>query len=194
MHKILILGPQGSGKGTQANILGKKLHVPALSMGQLLRDEIKSGSTVGKEIDQQIHVRGELVPDEVALGILANRLKKDDAQHGYIIDGYPRNRAQFDAYTKFDTPTHVVLIDVPHDVSIKRLMKRAEIEKRPDDTPELIQHRLDIYDHETKPIIDLYIEAGLLRRVDGVGEIEEVAKRIAEVMELEIHLHESHEE
>lgn len=181
MNKILILGPQGSGKGTQAVRLSQKLGIPALSMGQLLRNEITSGSDLGKEIDSIIN-KGELVSDKMALEILKKRLQDDDAQKGYILDGYPRNKAQYDAYKTFDTPTAVLLIDVPHGESMRRLLKRAETEKRADDAPDLIARRLEIYAEDTRPILDLYDAENLVKKIDGIGEMEEVEVRIDDAL------------
>lgn len=182
MKKILILGPQGSGKGTQAEILSKKLDIPTLSMGQLLRDEIATGSELGKTIDKIIHGKGNLVPDDIALEVLKKRLKKENTSNGYILDGYPRNISQKKTYETFDTPTDVLIINVPKDESLSRLLKRAELEGRPDDTKDLILHRLDVYERETLPIIDEYKEQGIVRVADGIGSIEEIAKRIEKAL------------
>lgn len=181
MHKILILGPQGSGKGTQANTLADRLKIPALSMGQLLRDEVASGSELSKEISDCIDA-GNLVPDELALRVLQKRLKSPDAQNGYVLDGYPRNSEQFAVYKEFDIPTAVLLVDVPRSVSLDRILKRAEIEGRADDTPEIIERRLQIYEDDTLPVIEEYQRAGLLKRIDGIGTIEEVQRRIKEAI------------
>ncbi len=182
-HKILVLGPQGSGKGTQANILSKKLNIPALSMGQLLRDEAASGSELGKKIKELID-SGVLVSDDVALDVLKVRLQKPDAEEGYIIDGYPRNMAQFHTFNNFDVPTALVVVTVPEEETLKRLLKRAEIEGRADDTEELIKKRLAIYHNDTEPIIEEYRKMGVVKDVDGVGEIEEVEKRIEEALRI----------
>lgn len=177
-YKILILGPQGSGKGTQANLLSGRLGIPAFSMGQLLRDEIATGSDLGKVIEEIIHRHGKLVPDDIAERVLQKRLGAEDTKGGYILDGYPRNAGQEEVFQRIDTPTHVLLIDVPIGESLARLTKRAELEGRVDDTPELIRTRLDIYENDTKPILDTYRERGLLRVVDGIGTVEEVRVRI----------------
>lgn len=201
MYKILLMGPQGCGKGTQAERLASHLHVPALSMGQLLRDEIVVGSDLGKKFDD-ILKRGDLVSDEDAATMLKQRLTKPDAQVGYIIDGYPRNLSQWKAFD-FDTPTHVIVIDVPRGESLKRLGGRLTCRscnkvgstkdginagdhcacggkwyQRDDDTPEAISRRLQIYENDTQPVIEKYGQ--LVKRVEGVGSVEEVASRIKE--------------
>ncbi len=177
MHKILILGPQGSGKGTQADRLAKKLNIPALSMGNLFRNEVASESKLGNQI-KDILDRGELVSDEIALNVLKKRLELDDAQNGYILDGYPRNYAQYQTYKRFDMPTSVIVIEVSREESLKRIMKRAEIESRSDDTPEAIEKRLKIYEDDTRPIISHYKEDGIVHIINGVGSMDEVEDRI----------------
>lgn len=198
MNKILLMGPQGSGKGTQAQRLSDKLGIPAFGMGQLLRDEIARGTELGTKFDE-ILKRGELVSDEDAAQMLKGRLSADDVQNGYILDGYPRNMSQFNAFN-FDTPTHVIVIEVPRDESLTRLGGRltcsgtgavasihdglkpgdpcegGEWYQRPDDTPEAIERRLEIYETDTAPVIEQY--GDLVTRVDGVGTIDEVFTRI----------------
>lgn len=179
-HKILILGPQGSGKGTQANILANKLGIPALSMGALLRDAAGKGGETGEEI-ARIQKIGALVPDEVAGEIFLARINERDAENGYIIDGYPRNEAQYKVYVSLDTPTAVIVITVPHDVSVQRLHDRAMKEGRVDDTVDVITRRLQIYHDETQPMISHFHEHGIVHEVDGVGTVEEVAERIGKI-------------
>jgi adenylate kinase len=204
--KILLLGPQGSGKGTQAKTLEEELHIPAFSMGQLLRDEVATGSDLGKEIEG-IQRDGKLVSDVTAATVLQRRLAKPDAQQGYILDGYPRSLDQAKAFT-FDKPTHVVVIELPKEESLKRLSGRltcfkcgrvystreghkpgdacacgGTMEVRKDDTPEAIARRLKIYDDETEPLIAVYGGQGLVRRIDGVGSVEEIHERIVQALE-----------
>ena len=179
MYKILMLGPQGSGKGTQASLLAARLHVPALSMGQLLRDEIGSGSALGKDIDAIINGQGRLVPDQTAAEVLKRRLDEADAANGYVLDGYPRNAAQYHVSRAIVQPTHVLLIDVPRQESLARLSKRAKVEGRVDDTDELINTRLKVYEDETKPILDEYRREGVLYEINGMGSVEDVASRIS---------------
>lgn len=205
--KILLLGPQGSGKGTQAKILERELHVPAFSMGQLLRDEVATGSELGREIDAVIK-DGNLTSDVTAAKVLQARLAKPDAQDGYVLDGYPRSLEQAKAFT-FDKPTHVIVIEIPKDESMKRLSGRltcfkcgriystndghkagaacptcgGKLEVRKDDTLEAIERRLKIYDEETEPLIAVYGGQGLVRRIDGVGTVEEIHNRIVRALE-----------
>lgn len=203
MHKLLLMGPQGSGKGTQAEKLAVQLGIPAFGMGQLLRDEIASGSELGQKCDAIVK-RGDLVSDQDAAETLKHRLAKPDAQQGYILDGYPRNLSQYAAFD-FDTPTQVIVIDVPRDESLKRLGGRltcrgcgkvgamsdglkpgdhcacgGEWYQRDDDTPAAIERRLEIYEKDTSPVIEKY--DGLVKHVDGVGSVEEVFQRILAVL------------
>lgn len=184
MHKILILGPQGCGKGTQAALLSKKLGVPQLSMGQLLRETAKGTGPLADQI-RAIQTAGNLVPDKIAIQVLDARLQQPDTARGYILDGFPRNEEQFQAFETYATPTMVLVIEVPPEVSLPRLTKRAELEHRVDDTPEVIQKRLKIYEQDTRPMIRHYEDRGLVRFVDGVGTVEEVAERINKVFGIE---------
>lgn len=183
MHKILILGPQGSGKGTQATRLSQKLGVPALSMGQLLRDEKESGSDLGNTIGEIID-RGDMVPDDITTQVLKKRFAQPDTEKGFIIDSFPRFMEQYENSKEFFQPTGVIVLDIPHDESMRRLLKRAEIEGRVDDTPEKIEYRLKLYHEETKPVVDAYRELGVAHIVDGVGTMEEVEERIAQALNL----------
>lgn len=180
MHKILILGPQGCGKGTQANILSQRLGIPELSMGALLRAAVAENGEFAERI-AEIQKRGELVSDGDAIEVLRRRMQQDDTVRGYILDGFPRNEEQYRTFINFDIPTAVIVITVPHDVSMQRLLKRAETEKRVDDTPEVIERRLQIYHDETQPMIAHFSERGIVHEIDGSGTVEEVAARIAKI-------------
>lgn len=182
MHKIFILGPQGSGKGTQANILAAKLGVPALSMGQLLRDRIAEGDEFAKNIEQ-ILTRGDLVSDKDALMILQERLAKSDAAEGFVLDGYPRNLSQLAASREVIVPTHVIVLNVSREIAIERLRARAGREQRHDDTPEAMNRRLQIYEENTKPMLEEFRSRGVVHDVDGVGTVDEVAERIWQIFD-----------
>lgn len=177
MKRIIILGPQGSGKGTQAELLAEKLSIPALSMGQLLRDEISNKTELGLEIDG-ILKSGNLVSDKVAIKVLQKRLEEEDARNGYILDGYPRNAEQYQASRSLPSPTDIILIEVPREESMARLIKRAEVEQRADDKPEAMERRLEIYEEQTKPLIALYEIELPVHKIDGVGSVEEIHNRI----------------
>lgn len=183
MHKVLILGPQGCGKGTQAKILAQKLGVPELSMGALLRDAAAEGGEFGDSI-AAIQARGELVSDETALEVLKRRLARADAVDGYVLDGYPRNEEQYRAYITFDKPTTVLVISVPREISLERLAGRAAKEKRADDTPEATAKRLEIYERDTKPVIAHLRDFGVVHDIDGTGSVEEVSRQIDQIFSL----------
>lgn len=182
MHKIFILGPQGSGKGTQSAILSERLHVPALSMGALLREAAAKGGERGARI-ATIQESGRLVSDQDALDVLRERLQQPDAKEGYILDGYPRNEEQYRAYASFDWPTEVIVIHLPVEVALARLHARAQTEGRNDDTPDAIAQRLAIFDRDTQPMIAHFADRGIVHEIDGSGTVEEVAARIAKIFE-----------
>lgn len=177
MYRVLFLGPQGCGKGTQATLLAKRLGIPELSMGHLLREAAAEGGALGEEI-AAIQKSGNLVSDTIALDVLKRRLAKDDVAQGFILDGYPRNEEQFRAFDACMQPTHVIVINVPRAVSLARLASRAALEGRVDDTEEAISRRLAIYEQDTKPMIDHYRARGVVHDVDGTGTVEEVAAQI----------------
>lgn len=183
MHRIFILGPQGSGKGTQARKLSETLGIPELSMGDLLRSEMASGSELGEKVKQKVN-GGSLVSDKDASAVLAKRLTMPDTKDGYILDGFPRNLEQMKAFESFEQPTAVVVIHIPRDISVSRLLKRAAIENRIDDTEEVINKRLDIYEKDTVPIIEEYRKQGIVRDVDGTGNIDEIAANIKKLFVL----------
>jgi adenylate kinase len=181
MKRILIMGPQGSGKGTQAELLAKRLNIPALSMGQLLRDEIAQKTDLGMQIDG-ILKSGNLVSDKVAIEVLKRRLEADDAKMGYILDGYPRNMEQYEASKVLPEPTDIIVIEVPLEESLARMKKRAELEKRDDDNPEAMKKRLEIYELQTKPLINAYREITTVHEVNGIGSVDEIHENIMKLV------------
>ena len=169
--RLLIMGPQGVGKGTQAALLSEHYGIPAISTGDIFRYNIKNKTELGVEALKYID-KGELVPDELTNKIVKDRLAMDDAKNGWILDGYPRNASQVEALDailgELDTPLDaVVALDADHDVLMERMKKRAEIEGRSDDTPEAIAKRLDVYAKETAPLLDIYQKRGLLKTFNG---------------------------
>ena len=180
--RLLIMGPQGVGKGTQAALLSKHYGIPAISTGDIFRYNIKNKTELGVEALKYID-KGELVPDELTNKIVKDRLAMDDAKNGWILDGYPRNASQVEALDaildELGTPLDaVVALDADHDVLMERMKKRAEIEGRSDDTPEAIAKRLDVYAKETAPLLDIYRQRGLLKTFDGVGAVDEIPATI----------------
>ena len=181
--RLVIMGPQGAGKGTQAARLAEHLAVPAISTGDIFRANIKGGTPLG-ELAQSYTARGELVPDSVTNDMVRDRLAQADAAEGFILDGYPRNAAQV-AELDAILAGHEVALDAVVELTadraelLERLRLRAQVEGREDDTEESIARRLDIYDEQTAPLTAAYAERGLLVRIDGIGEIDQVADRIA---------------
>ena len=180
--RIVLLGAPGSGKGTQAKRLEATLNLPHVSTGDLLRAAVAAKTALGLEA-AAIMERGDLVSDELVLGILAERLGEDDATDGFILDGFPRNLAQAEALDRLleelEQPVdHAILIDVKADAIIARLAKRAEEEGRADDTAETVRRRLDVYEKQTAPVIDYFNGQSKLSIVDGEATMDDVADRV----------------
>ncbi|MFL6588476.1 MAG: adenylate kinase [Luteimonas sp.] len=184
--RLVLLGAPGSGKGTQAARLKDHLQVPHISTGDLLRAEVAAGTPLGLEA-KAIMARGDLVSDEILLGMLEDRFSRDDTQAGFILDGYPRNLAQAAALdallVKLGTPFDAaVQLEVDNEQIIARLAGRAQAEGRADDSPESVRHRLNVYDQQTAPVIAFYREHDQLTVVDGVGSLDEVFDRIVKAI------------
>ena len=185
--RLLIVGPQGSGKGTQGVRIAETFGIPVVSTGDIFRANIKGGTELGTQVTEILD-RGDLVPDELTSEIVRDRLSQDDAANGFLLDGYPRNVAQVGHLDEFlsgrgEALDAVLLLDVPRAESISRLSLRAIEQGRSDDTEEAIAHRLDIYERETAPIIDVYSERGIVDRIDGVGSLDEITERIVAALD-----------
>jgi adenylate kinase len=185
--RLLIVGPQGSGKGTQGVRIAEAYGIPVVSTGDVFRANIKAGTELGQRV-QQIVEQGRLVPDELTSEIVRDRLSQPDAAPGFLLDGYPRNLGQVahldDFLTSRDESLDAVIeLRVPRDESIARLGLRAAQEGRSDDTDEVIAHRLDIYENETAPILDVYGERGIVDAIDGIGTLDEITGRIFAALE-----------
>lgn len=181
-RRLIILGPPGAGKGTQAARIAEHYGIPAISTGDIFRANIKNGTELGKQV-QEITASGGYVSDDITNAIVEDRLNEDDAREGFLLDGYPRTTGQVTALDwmlgKHDHGLDKVLaLTVDENAVVSRLLKRAEIEGRADDTEEVIRERQAIYRRETAPLVELYAERGLLVEVDGLGEVDEVTKRI----------------
>jgi len=181
--RLLIVGPQGSGKGTQGVRVAAALRIPVVSTGDIFRENIKGGTPLGQQVTAILDA-GDLVPDELTSEIVRDRLSQDDAQGGFLLDGYPRNAAQVEHLDAFltgrgESLDAVLLLEVPRAESILRLRQRALEQGRSDDTEETIAKRLDIYEQETAPILEVYGARGIVDTIDGVGSLNEVTERIA---------------
>lgn len=181
--RLLIVGPQGSGKGTQGVRVGEALSIPVISTGDVFRANVSAGTPLGQQVKAIIEA-GDLVPDSLTSEIVRDRLTQDDASNGFLLDGYPRNLGQvgdLDAFLegRGEALDAVIELSVPRDESIARLSQRAVEQGRTDDTEEVIANRLAIYERETAPILDVYRERGIVDAIDGVGSLDEIADRIA---------------
>ncbi|MEO5831709.1 MAG: adenylate kinase [Rhodanobacter sp.] len=180
--RLVLLGAPGSGKGTQAARLKAALGVPHISTGDMLRAAVAAGTAMGLKA-KAVMEAGQLVSDDILLGMLEERLAQDDAKAGFILDGYPRNLVQADALdhmlAKLDQPLNAVIkLDVPNEAIIGRCEIRFKAEGRADDNPDTVRKRLAIYAEQTAPVADFYASRGKLQVVDGVGELGEVTARV----------------
>jgi adenylate kinase len=205
-RRIVLVGPPASGKGTQAKILVERLGVPQVSTGDMLRAARAAGTPLGKEAEQYM-TAGKLVPDEVVIGLVGERLKEADAQNGFILDGFPRTEPQSEALDQLlqglgQGLDHVVQIDVPRGLLVERATLRrtdvqtgqiyhlkynpppsdAVLEHRDDDREDKVATRLDLYEAMTAALLPYYEKRGLLRRIDGTGSPKEVTERIIKAL------------
>jgi adenylate kinase len=186
--RIVLLGAPGSGKGTQAALLVEELDLPHISTGELLRSAVKAGTELGMKA-KVVMDRGELVSNEIMLGLIEERLSWADITGGFILDGYPRNIVQAEALDvlleRLEQPVDEALqIDVDVEMVVTRIAKRAAQEGRSDDTEETVRKRMDVYAAQTAPVVDYYGNMGVLSRVLGEGSIEEVFQRIKGVLQM----------
>jgi adenylate kinase len=211
--RLILLGPPGAGKGTQAKLLVDKLGIPQVSTGDMLRAAVKAGTPLGQEAKQYMD-RGALVPDTVIIGLVRERLQQVDCARGYILDGFPRTVAQAEALGKTLTELqasldHVVSLEVPTEDLVLRIAGRrtcrncgamyhvhfspsridgrcdacgGDTYQREDDREETVRRRLQVYLDQTAPLIDFYAARGLLRRVEGTGEIADILQRISRTL------------
>jgi adenylate kinase len=183
---LLVLGPQGAGKGTQAKRISSEYGIPHVSTGEMFRAEQAAGTELGKRLGE-IMARGDLVPDDLTIALIQDRLSRGDAMPGFVLDGFPRTLAQAEALDatlagigrRLDA---ILFFDVPDEVGFERALKRAELENRTDDTPEAIRKRLAIYHSETEPIVEHYRATGKLVPLHADRTIEQVWNEIARAL------------
>jgi adenylate kinase len=209
--RIVLLGGPGSGKGTQAKMLVEKLGIPQISTGDIFRAALKEGTPMGLKAKTYMD-KGDLVPDDVVIGVVEERLSKPDLEKGYMLDGFPRTLAQAKALDKIleaqgKSISHAVLVDVPDEELVKRLSGRrtcrnsacgamfhvifnapknegicdicgSELYQRDDDNEKTIRERLGVYNNQTAPLVQYFAGKGLLRKVEGVGPIQDIFARI----------------
>jgi len=180
--RLLLIGPPGAGKGTQAAILAQTFGIPAISTGDIFRENVRNETELGKRAKEFMD-RGDNVPDSLTNELVADRIGQADCDSGFLLDGFPRTTAQVDALngmlaeqgTALDAVVELVA-DV--EIVVERLKKRAIEQGRTDDDESVVRHRLEVYREQTAPLIDLYGQTGLLVSVDGIGAIDEVTGRI----------------
>lgn len=188
MVNFLIFGPPGSGKGTQSVRLAEKFNLLHLSTGDMLRAEIAAGTELGKKMSS-IMSKGELVPDEVVIEMIANKIDGSKGNTGFLFDGFPRTVAQTASLEKMlggrgMKIDSMLVLDVDHDELVKRLVARAEISGRPDDKdPKVIENRIGVYREKTEPIIEYCRKKGIYQPVNGMGTIDEIFNRLSEMVE-----------
>ena len=183
---VVLMGAPGAGKGTQAKLLEAQLSLPQVATGDLFRANLKQETELGK-LAKTYMDRGDLVPDEVTIAMVKDRLQQGDCAKGAILDGFPRSPAQADALNgllvEFEGQIDVVpFIHVDQEILIERLLKRAEIEGRADDNEETIRNRMNVYQESTAPLLDYYSEKGLVVKVDGDRPIDEVNNDLISVI------------
>jgi adenylate kinase len=183
---LLVLGPQGAGKGTQAKRISAEYGIPHVSTGDMFR-ALDVSTELGRKV-KAIMDTGELVPDEVTIAMIKDRLTRPDAQDGFVLDGFPRNLAQADALDAMLSGIGrgldaILFFNVPDDVGLERALKRAELEGRSDDTPEVIAKRLDVYHSETEPIVEHYRATGKLVPLHAERSIAEVWDEISKTLQ-----------
>lgn len=183
--KLILFGPPGAGKGTQASLISEHYSIPHLSTGEIFREAIRNETPLGKKVKGMLDA-GELVPDQTVVDLVADELKSDTYEEGYILDGFPRTVAQAEAFDdqlkkQNETLTAFISLQVPEEELVKRILSRGE--GRSDDTEEGVRNRLAVYERETRPVKDHYAAQGLVFEVNGIGTVEEIFSRIRSVIE-----------
>jgi adenylate kinase len=186
--RLILMGPPGAGKGTQAKYVAEHFGIPAISTGDIFRANVSKGTELGLKA-QQFMDAGEYVPDEVTNLMVRHRIDEEDAAPGFLLDGYPRTLAQveeLDGMIRFTGHSldAVVVLTVDADEIVQRLLQRAQLEGRPDDTEDVIRRRQELYAEQTEPLIGVYRERGLLIEVDGMGEVSDVTARIFDALDV----------
>ena len=186
MSRLLLIGPPGAGKGTQAAKLAETFNIPAISTGDIFRENVKNETELGKQAKAFMD-RGEYVPDSLTNALVRDRLDWDDAKTGFLLDGYPRTADQVTELDsilsdKGESLNAVVLITADTDEVVRRLLGRAAEQGRADDTEDVIRRRLEVYAEQTAPLIDVYSKRNLVVEVDGLGAVDEVTSRIVEAL------------
>jgi adenylate kinase len=186
--RLIMMGPPGAGKGTQATFIAEHFGIPAVSTGDIFRANVSRGTALGVKAKEYMDA-GEYGPDEVTNEMVRNRIQEPDADKGFLLDGYPRTLAQVEELdTMIKSTGHaldaVVVLTVDQDEVVERLLQRALIDGRTDDTGDVIRRRQELYGEETAPLIEVYRDRGLLIEVDGMGQVEDVTQRIFNALDV----------
>jgi adenylate kinase len=186
--RLIMMGPPGAGKGTQAKFVAEHFGSPAISTGDIFRANVSKGTPLGLKAKGYMDA-GDYVPDEVTNLMVRNRIDEPDAAPGFLLDGYPRTLAQveeLDGMIKFTGHSldAVVVLTVDPDEIVQRLLQRAEVEGRADDTEDVIRRRQEMYTEQTEPLIEVYRDHGILIEVDGMGEVSDVTARIFDALDI----------
>jgi len=186
--RMILMGPPGAGKGTQAKVVAEHFGIPAISTGDIFRANVSRGTPLGKKAQEYMDA-GEYVPDEVTNLMVRARIDEPDAEPGFLLDGYPRTLAQVEeldgmvAFTGHRLDA-VVVLTVDAEEIVQRLLQRAQVESRADDTEDVIRRRQEVYLEQTEPLIGVYREHGIVFEIDGMGEVDDVTKRIFEALDV----------
>jgi adenylate kinase len=186
--RLIIMGPPGAGKGTQAKFVADHFKIPAISTGDIFRANVSKGTELGVKAQQYMDA-GDYVPDEVTNLMVRDRIDEADAESGFLLDGYPRTLAQVEELDGMITFTGhkldaVLVLTVDQDEIVQRLLQRAEVEGRADDTEDVIRKRQELYVEQTEPLIEVYRSRGILIELDGMGEVDEVTQRIFDALDV----------
>jgi adenylate kinase len=186
--RLILMGPPGAGKGTQARVVANYFAVPAISTGDIFRANVSQGTPLGTKAQEYMDA-GEYVPDEVTNLMVRARIDEPDAEPGFLLDGYPRTLAQVEEldgmirHTGHELDAVVVLTVDPNEI-VERLLNRAQTDGRTDDTEDVIRRRQEVYGEQTEPLIGVYRSRGIVHEIDGMGAVEEVTKRIFDALDV----------
>ncbi|WP_134738168.1 adenylate kinase [Nocardioides sp. 503] len=186
--RLIIMGPPGAGKGTQAKFVADHFKIPAISTGDIFRANVTKGTELGVKAKEYMDA-GDYVPDEVTNLMVRDRIDEPDAESGFLLDGYPRTLAQVEELDGMITFTGhkldaVLVLTVDQDEIVERLLQRSEVEGRADDTEDVIRKRQELYVEQTEPLIEVYRARGILIELDGMGEVDEVTQRIFDALDV----------
>jgi adenylate kinase len=186
--RLLMIAPPGAGKGTQAARISEHFGIEHIASGDLLREEVAAGTELGQQAKIYLDL-GDLVPDDLVLAMISARVAEANRKGGFVLDGFPRNLQQAEAAQRLleeqgATLDAVVFLDVSHDESLRRLLGRAGQQGRSDDEEQTIRHRLDVFETQTKPLVNYYEDRGLLIRIDGEQPVDKVTEEILKQLAL----------